>query len=328
MVLPRNDPALWKRVAVALKALVTISLLLWIVLAVDRRALLGALRQSDPALLALAVAVLCVSYFLGGLRWWCVLRALEVPANLSGLIGAFWVGGLMSQVLPNPLGDAVRVSIVARSGVGVREATISTLIERVLMIVALLVFLAATEPMLRGRVADLPPMPAWALMAAGLTALGIACSADRVALRLPANHLSAAVSALSKDFRAALSSRWTTAIVANSLLANLNLILAAGIVGAALGLPLSARDYLALMPLAMVAMVLPISVAGWGVREGVIVALFAAMRLPGQLALAFSLLYGLSIGLSTLPGLAMLWLPHAWRVVKADGHLRSAKHAP
>lgn len=311
-----------------MKALVTICLLLWLVFAVDRQTLLALLRRADPALLALAVFVLGLSYVLGGLRWWCVLRALEVRPNLSGLIGAFWVGGLMAQVLPNPLGDAVRVSIGVSSRVGVREAVVSTLIERVLMIIALFVLLAATEPMLHARVAEAPPMLAWGLMVAAIAALGLACAADRVALRMPTNRLGTAVAALSKDFRAALSSRWTAIILANSLLANLNLILAAGMVGAALGLPMSPGDYLAVMPVAMVAMVLPISVAGWGVREGVMVALLVAMRLPAHLALAFSLLYGLSIGLSTLPGLAMLWLQHPGRVAKAGGPLTAAKHAP
>jgi uncharacterized membrane protein YbhN (UPF0104 family) len=320
--------AVWKHASIILKALVTLGLLLWLIFAVDRQALLAIVRDADLGLLTLAVAALGVSYILGGLRWWCVFRALGISAGPRELICAFWVGGLMSQVLPNPLGDAVRMSVAARNGIGVREAVNSTVVERVLMVVALLLLLVATQPMLHVRIAAARPILAWGLLAGGLAGLGALAMADRVVPRLPLSRLGAAVSALSQDVRATLSSRWTPGVVAASLLGNLNLILAAGVVGAALHLRLSGSDYLAIMPLAMVAMVLPISVAGWGVREGVMVALFKAMGLPSQTALAFSLVYGLTIGLSALPGLAMLWAPRSRRaVIKADGPLATAEQA-
>jgi hypothetical protein len=219
----------------------------------------------------------------------------------------------MSQVLPNPLGDAVRVSIAVRRGVGLRESISSAVIERAAMVIFLLLLVTATQPMLHARATEAQPKMALILLVGGFAALGIVSIADRLMPRLRAPRLIATISALSQDFRTALSSPWTFAVAATALLGNLNLVLAARIVGAALHISLSSADYLAIMPLALFAMILPISIAGWGVREGVMMALFRAMGLPSQAALAFSLLYGLSIGLSALPGLAILWLPHARR---------------
>ncbi|PNQ96029.1 hypothetical protein C1S70_25715 [Azospirillum argentinense] len=52
---------------------------------------------------------------------------------------------------------------------------------------------------------------------------------------------------------------------------------------------------------------LPISLNGWGVREGAFVAGFALYGLGATDALALSLMIGLSVTLSSLPG-GLLWL--------------------
>jgi uncharacterized membrane protein YbhN (UPF0104 family) len=54
-------------------------------------------------------------------------------------------------------------------------------------------------------------------------------------------------------------------------------------------------------------MVLPISVGGWGVREGVLVALLGAMGISADRALAFSLMFGLAAAVSSLPAIIIWW---------------------
>ena len=73
--------------------------------------------------------------------------------------------------------------------------------------------------------------------------------------------------------------------------------------GKAVGIELGLLPYLVLVPLALLFSVLPLSVAGWGVREGAIVALFSAIGAAKAAALAMSLLYGVILILVSLPGL-------------------------
>ena len=55
------------------------------------------------------------------------------------------------------------------------------------------------------------------------------------------------------------------------------------------------------------AVVLPVSIGGWGMREGVMLAILGAMGVPAAMALAFSLMLGVIGMVAALPGLVMLW---------------------
>ena len=57
------------------------------------------------------------------------------------------------------------------------------------------------------------------------------------------------------------------------------------------------------MPPALVLTVFPISVAGWGVREGALVGLFSLIGADKTAVLMMSLLYGLTLIIVSLPGL-------------------------
>ena len=57
------------------------------------------------------------------------------------------------------------------------------------------------------------------------------------------------------------------------------------------------------MPPALVLTVIPISVAGWGVREGALVGLFSLIGADKAAVLMMSLLYGLTLIIVSMPGL-------------------------
>jgi glycosyltransferase 2 family protein len=82
----------------------------------------------------------------------------------------------------------------------------------------------------------------------------------------------------------------------------LNLCLAAWWIGLSLALPLSFADYLV-----TVVTLLPLSVGGWGLREGAVVALFGFVGVPSHSALAFSVLFGFAGIAASLPALAFVW---------------------
>jgi len=290
------------------KFAVTGGLLTYAFLRIDVAALSRDAGHADPGLLALAVAMLCLNYPLGGLRWWCVVRGLGRSAPAGLLIGLFWLGGLVGQFLPSPLGDTLRVWTAARRGMQLGTAVRSALFERLLMVFALLLLIAVTEPMLQTRVgAAVPTRIARLLLADGVIGLAVFALADLLLAPLRHLPLVGMVADLSAEFRRLLASPWSPAVYAALLLGHLNLIFTAGIVGAALALPLSAGDYLAIMPVATVATILPVSIGGWGVREGVLIAMLGTMGVPAEAALVFSLLYGLCIAASSLPALAFLW---------------------
>jgi hypothetical protein len=74
-----------------------------------------------------------------------------------------------------------------------------------------------------------------------------------------------------------------------------------------LGLSIEWGGFLLMVPLVGLMMVVPISIAGWGVREGVMVVGFGYLGVAPEAALALSILYGLLILAIALPGGA-IWM--------------------
>ena len=71
--------------------------------------------------------------------------------------------------------------------------------------------------------------------------------------------------------------------------------------GMALGLPMGLLDYFLLVPLVFLVALLPISFAGWGLRETGAVGLFGLAAVPAEAALLLSVLFGLLQLVSAIP---------------------------
>jgi len=78
--------------------------------------------------------------------------------------------------------------------------------------------------------------------------------------------------------------------------------------GAAVGIPVGPW-FLCVAPLALLATSVPISLGGWGLREGSVVALLPLFGVQPAHALAISLLFGVAFLLGTLPGILVLFRP-------------------
>jgi uncharacterized membrane protein YbhN (UPF0104 family) len=72
----------------------------------------------------------------------------------------------------------------------------------------------------------------------------------------------------------------------------------------AIGFQLSFAVALALVPMILIAMLLPLTISGWGLREGVAVALFPLVGATATQGLVASVAFGLICLLAALPGLA------------------------
>jgi uncharacterized membrane protein YbhN (UPF0104 family) len=78
-------------------------------------------------------------------------------------------------------------------------------------------------------------------------------------------------------------------------------------------IPLTWGQGAAILPVVMLLTSLPISFAGWGLREGAIIIALGVYGVPQETALALSLVYGVLQLFSAIPGLA-LWIWEKRRV--------------
>ena len=84
-----------------------------------------------------------------------------------------------------------------------------------------------------------------------------------------------------------------------------------------LGIGLGLIDGVLLFPTVLFLSMLPISVAGWGVREGAMIAALALVGITPSASLALSICFGLCLIAVSLPG-GILWFMHRVSPVPRD----------
>jgi uncharacterized membrane protein YbhN (UPF0104 family) len=298
----------------ALKIAVAAGVLGIVLAAADLDALGTLLKQVSPAWLAGAVGTLLLQNLVLAVRFRGIVSALGRPIGVRFAAALTFVGVLFNQALPSAIGgDALRAWQLHDDGRTWREAVTAVLLDRASGIVVL-ALLAAGAVALDASGAFAPLRWALLLIAGlGVAALVLGAGADRVPwlprrIRewLEKSGLPAGVRALSQAPVAAAAALWSAA---SHLLA----ALAAWALAMALGVDVALGSFVTAALCVLLVTMIPVSYAGWGVREAGAVLLFARLGVPAEQSLAISLLFGAALALAALPGLPLWLLPRAPR---------------
>jgi uncharacterized membrane protein YbhN (UPF0104 family) len=197
------------------------------------------------------------------------------------------------------------------------------MLERASGLLALVLMVAAGVIWLGGLI-DLPALRL--LLLAALPALfgGLAllCLLDRLPAswaallaRLPFGAASwDLVRSMAADARAVfLGQPLSLQLLALSAAAQLGSVLAVWALATGLGLALPFGAALAVVPAIILITFIPLSLGGWGLREGASVVMFGFIGLGAESALAVSVLLGIALLVSSLPG-CWLWLKEGRRL--------------
>jgi uncharacterized protein (TIRG00374 family) len=95
-------------------------------------------------------------------------------------------------------------------------------------------------------------------------------------------------------------------IVGYGLIVHIMRVWSLWLIALALGVDLSFILCMALVPISLLIAMVPITIGGWGLREGAFVALFSRSGVATEEALAISIAYGLLHIASALPGAVAL----------------------
>jgi len=284
-----------KALSLAVKAAVS-GLLLYLALrTVDIGTVKDRLGQIDPRWIGLGLPLLLVQVFVLAMRWRLIVIRCGADLPLPQAFRYSMIATFFNQTLPSSVGgDAMRIWLVGKQS-NWRTATYSVLLDRVVGIVALAMFVVACLPwtlaLIRnpvGRTALL--MIGLGCIGAGIVFVGLAWERLRVLQRWSlTRHLAAAAAIALAVLR---SPRVLIPVFGLSFVIHLLTALAAWCAARAVNadLPLIYSIFLVL-PVILIAVV-PISIAGWGVREGAMVAAFGYAGLPPSDGLLVSLLFG------------------------------------
>ena len=291
-----------------LKAVFTLVLLALVFRAVDPARLAQAFLNLRPGYVALAVGALLVSTAIASWRWHLIMRSLDFRASEGFHFRSYFKGAFFNQALPGSIGgDAVRVLDVAALGYRKRDAFVGIFIDRIVGLSGLLVLNLTANNLTHGL------LPGWLFRLVNLICLsGLAGVLLLMFLhrseRLGRIKLLLPFTTLSRRFRQVYHS-WQASLgqLALSVVIHLFPILALFFLARATGLDIKLGVFMVVAPPVFLLTLLPVSLAGWGVREGAMVGLFVLIGEPREAILTLSLLYGLAQIVASLPGLYFLW---------------------
>jgi uncharacterized membrane protein YbhN (UPF0104 family) len=284
----------------ALKVAVTSGALLWAFGRAPPSAMAEAVKRLSPAAFATAVCVLFANSAVGALRWREVLRAYDGgPApSLGFLARAYMVGIFYNTFVPGNIGgDALRAHVTRQSFEHPADAYMTILVERGMGLSGLLLLAGA---------GILVAAPEWALWGALLVVTAallfvVSLATPNLAIwlvaRLP-ERFRARVPGLSRPRRHAPLLLASALSVLSQFLA----VFSSHLLVFALSPGVTLGDSMAAIPLAMLSLYVPVSVAGLGVREAAFVALFARAGVSAADATAASLAFMAALMLCGLVG--------------------------
>lgn len=277
---------------------------------VDFAAAWESARRLDWRWGLIALAAFSLQVPIGARRWQVIVTALKRRLPFADCLRLFYIAGFFNLLLPGAVGgDGFRIWSVRRLGLRLREAVNSVVLERVVTLFALFLLVTVMEPALLGRLPGLRGawiFPALAVAgAAGMIALTVV---DRVPWLVGRLRMIGAVATIAPDARAVFLRPIVFARVLSwSVIGHANLALVVWLLSLGLKLHLGLLDCLVLVPPVILLTTLPISIAGWGVREGAMVYFLSLVGVPDSSALALSILFGLVNTLVSLPA-AAIWL--------------------
>ena len=270
---------------------------------VDLRAIAKAVSAISPLALISALLLQGASNCVAAYRWHVIMNAIGIGGSFAFYLRSFFKGAFFNQGLPASIGgDGLRILDATRIAAHREDAFFGVFIDRIIGLAGLLLLNIVA---LLVNHALLPPsvyVPLLAVMNLLLLALVALFFLHRLPMFMADNPLGY-LGRLSARYHQVYSS--IPAVLFQTGLSVLTHFLAMTsffILGNGLGLHYPLQVYLALVPPVVLLTILPLSLAGWGVREGAMIGIFLLIGADRSLVLSFSVLYGIVNLIASLPG--------------------------
>ena len=287
----RTTPRRRGAAMVALRVGGTIALMALAVRGVEWDRLRDAFGGVDWRWWLAGLAILVAVQFVAALRWAVLARPVGFDLPLSVFVRRYFEGLFFNLVLPTSIGgDVVKAYRLSDTSGGRVLAACTVLADRVAGLVALAVIALTAWIARRHSLSLLPALLIGAGLAGGVFAVATVAVGNLgrlVRVLPPVSALEAAVARLLPyQQRPGL----VTSAIGWGLIVQIGGVLSVACVGRALGVEVGLSTWFVVVPLVNLTMVLPISIGGVGVREGMMSLLLAPFGVPRETAVAVGLL--------------------------------------
>lgn len=243
-------------------------------------------------------------------RYHAFLGLLETRASYWRCMDATLIGYFFSQTVVSFVGgDAMRTFRMAQAGISVKTSVKAVILDRASGFVGLITIVLLILPFLLPRLPDatIRASVVGVVLAAITSAIGVVVLAHLPDAVRRFKALSV-ISDLSQRVVKRLGTlRGIYAFVFLSIVINLMNCLIFYTIAVGLAVNVSLFDMLVLLPPVFFLSMLPISISGWGVREGATVVALGLAGVSAADSLSISICFGLTLIAISLPG-GMIWL--------------------
>jgi glycosyltransferase 2 family protein len=291
------------------RALVSVGLLAFVASRIDFGAAGDRLSGGRWGYFAAAVAALFASFLLGGGRWHVFLGAAGIDRSLREAIGAYLIGTFTTNFLPTQVGgDVTRAWVASRPGLRVRTA-VTVVVDRVSAIVCLAIVAVIA------LAADPGPVPRFLIGALGAAVGGLAIASFVAALfvrgatgvgRLLGDRLRGWADDARRGARACLRPTVVRKTLVLGVAFQVLVVLALWLLARAISLGVPFSVLAVMLPPVLIATAAPVSIGGFGVREGMFVLLLRHAGVGTTDATLLSLMSAAAFAVASLPGGLML----------------------
>lgn len=275
----------------ALKVIISVAVLALVFWFSDAQAVIGRLQGASVSWLILSGLSFTGLTFLMARRWQIIAGAFEIEISYPHAVREYYIAQMVNLVLPGGVvGDVARAVRVRHAGDMLRAGQ-SVAAERIIgqvFIFAVLGLALIVSLILPGGIAW--PALSWIGIGIGIVA---------------------AFSALVSSGRAGAAARFmhhVLRLLARPSVANLSLFITVLLVfslyacARATGTVIPPAGWLTLIPMILSAMLVPLSIGGWGWREGAAAALFPLIGATPEAGIATGIAYGAMMMVAASPG--------------------------
>ena len=321
-----RDSVRLRHFTITLKLLVGASLVYLLVRNASLADVWELLSGARPHLVLLSLLSFAAAVTLNALRWRIVLGLMGSPVPVRVAVVGTLEGMFFNLFLPTGIGgDVARTYRAYDFGLDTRRAVEGTLADRALGLWGLAVAVAVASLFSPGlwSIAGWQ----WLLGAAALVIAGglaVGHGAAFLPVRAQNRWLDAAMRLVAAYSQIVRSRRFCTHIVPVLLLANLCIGVSATLAARSIGLVAPLADMTIVVEGGSLAALVPVSIGGWGVREGAVALLMMGMGHSRSAALALSALMGAVLATIGLAG-AAIWMASPYKRSIGLARLRGAK---
>ncbi len=269
---------------------------------------------SRLTMFSLGSVVVATLLFIGmtvlhGLRWKLIVGASRGSLSLHDAVKIVFLGSFWSQILPSSVGgDFVRAWAAKRAGLNMQMAITTVLLDRLIAVVSLIIGIALGLPWLSGMMQDAEAYRLIVLFV-GLSVgsiflLHILRRVPSVLLRWKTMRFAQRIV---DSIQRVIRHRQGNVAFVLSIAIHAGAALAIFVLAIGSNVRVGLLDCFLLIPPVMFISMLPISIAGWGLRENAMVIALAIVGVPASDALAISIVFGVVGVIGSLPG-AVVWL--------------------